>query len=605
LAIDGEQILALPSLAVPDAAADVESVSRSDAVTLFVERARRVDADFVLSAANSGAVSQVCRRLDGVPLAIELAAARVNAMTLPELARGLDHRFETLAGGRRGAVQRHETLRAAVDWSYDLLSEAERRLLARLSVFSGGCTRESAEAVCGWDPIDASQVFALLRGLVARSLVVADREGPDTRYRLLETIREYGEDRLAGWAETEMMRTRHGENYLHLAQQLSEAIDGPNETAAVSGLMAEHENLLSASANAVDTGNVDVALGLWTSHWGHPYTFTYLPPLPLEAFELTGAADHRLYPAALASAAWLAAVGGDLRAAQDRCAAAIEAAERLDIHDPFLDYLVKENLAAALSMSGSLAAAAMQYQRAADVARSAGLSTALPWSLVSAALQYLLLGDRGRALPFAAKALPFARRIGMPSLLASSLNVIAAAMLEEDPEEARTYLRDGTRIDTSFGLVGHASIIGLITAAETGEWERVVGLFGPLIRFCTWRNDVAVLGISLAVLARAIVRTDSEASARLQGAARSLMTPSRHDDPQYAGQAAPDRPAAETSGNVGLVAGLYRETSAVLREVLGEARLRELRAEGAEMDVDQIVVVADAAIAGALSTSQP
>jgi predicted ATPase len=127
LAVDGEQILALPSLSLPEPDDGWQLMGRSDAVALFTERARRVDADFVLSAENAAAVAQICRRLDGVPLAIELAAARVNAMTPSELAEGLDHGFDLLAGGRRRAVERHQTLRAAIDWSYDLLGEAERR----------------------------------------------------------------------------------------------------------------------------------------------------------------------------------------------------------------------------------------------------------------------------------------------------------------------------------------------------------------------------------------------------------------------------------------------------------------------------------------------
>ena len=170
---------------------------------LFVDRARGVDPDFALTAGNVAAVVQVCRRLDGVPLAIELAAARITTMSPTELARGLDRRFETLAGGRRRAVQRHQTLRAAIDWSYELLSDPERRLLARLAVFAGGCTRDAAEKVCAGEPIEAGVVFELLAGLVARSLVVAERDRPETRYRLLETIREYGEERLAEHDETE------------------------------------------------------------------------------------------------------------------------------------------------------------------------------------------------------------------------------------------------------------------------------------------------------------------------------------------------------------------------------------------------------------------
>src|SRR5262249_47791652 len=154
-------------------------------------------------------VVEACQRLDGVPLAIELAAARVIALSPAELLRRLDRRFQVLAGGRRGAVERHATLRAAIDWSYELLVPAEQLLLARLAVFSGGCTLEATEEVCNGDAVEREAVMDLVAGLVARSLVVAEDHRVGTRYRLLETIRQYGEERLAEWGETEILRIRH------------------------------------------------------------------------------------------------------------------------------------------------------------------------------------------------------------------------------------------------------------------------------------------------------------------------------------------------------------------------------------------------------------
>ena len=148
-----------------------------------------------------------------MPLAIELAAARVTLMSPAELAAALDHRFDLLAGGRRGAVKRQQTLRATIDWSYDLLDDTQRRLLARLSIFAGGCTREATEAVCAGEPIEARAVFGLLGELVARYLVVAERDGLETRYRLSETIREYGEERLVEHGETDGLRDRHARYY--------------------------------------------------------------------------------------------------------------------------------------------------------------------------------------------------------------------------------------------------------------------------------------------------------------------------------------------------------------------------------------------------------
>ena len=158
LAIDGEQLIALPPLEAGAAGDDIDRLVQTDAVSLFVERARQVKADFALTENNSRAVVEICQRLDGVPLAIELAAARVIALSPAELLRRLDRRFQLLAGGRRGAVERHATLRAAIDWSYDLLDPAEQRLLARMAVFSGGCTLEAIEEICSGDPVDRDDV---------------------------------------------------------------------------------------------------------------------------------------------------------------------------------------------------------------------------------------------------------------------------------------------------------------------------------------------------------------------------------------------------------------------------------------------------------------
>jgi predicted ATPase len=304
LALDGERVLAVPSLASPGADADIESVAGADAVRLFVERAQGAKADFGLTATNAAAIGQVCRRLDGVPLAIELAAARVSAMDPAELALRLDRRFEVLAGGRRRAVERHQTLRAAIDWSYDLLSEPERRLLARLAVFAGGCTLEAIEAVCTGEPIEAHAVLGLVARLVAQSLVVAENQGLVTRYRLLETIRQYGEERLNDVGETDTLRVAHAEYYCDLALTLQEEMEGPQEIEAARCLEAEHENLLAATNHAIDSDNADLALRLLRPVPPPAQQINYELLLPVGAvLSLTGADNHPLYPYALAVSA--------------------------------------------------------------------------------------------------------------------------------------------------------------------------------------------------------------------------------------------------------------------------------------------------------------
>ena len=196
LGLAGERIVAVPSLGVPDSD-ECDVVADSDAVRVFVERAQAVSSDFRVTEENAPAVAEVVRRLDGIPLALELAAARIPVLSPAQLAQRLDQRFRLLAGGERGAVERHATLRAAIDWSYDLLAPAEQLVLTRLAVFAGGCSLEAAESVCSGGGVDELDVLDLLAVLVARSLVVADDAlSGERRYRLLETVRQYAEERL-------------------------------------------------------------------------------------------------------------------------------------------------------------------------------------------------------------------------------------------------------------------------------------------------------------------------------------------------------------------------------------------------------------------------
>ena len=209
LAIEGEHLVPVPPLEVPRADVDLDTMMEAEAVRLFAERAAAVKPGFQVTVENAAAITAVVRRLDGIALAVELAAARVPAMTPAELARRLERSFAVLAGGRRGAAERHQTLRATIDWSFRLLAGPEQALLARLAVFAGGATLEAAEVVCGGEGIDPDAVFELLAALVARSLVVAGEYGLETRYRLLETIRQYGEGRLEVAGEAERWRARH------------------------------------------------------------------------------------------------------------------------------------------------------------------------------------------------------------------------------------------------------------------------------------------------------------------------------------------------------------------------------------------------------------
>ena len=247
LGIDGERLFALRSLMVPpvEAAGDLHELLAVESVQLFLDCAHLAVRDFVLTAGNAAAVAEICRRLDGIPLAIELAAARVRMLSVEQIRAKLDDRFRLLTGGSRTAMPRHQTLRAALQWSYDQLPPAEQRLFRVLSVFARGWTLEHAALVAD-DSADEFEVLELLGRLIDKSLVVLNRERPDApRYGLLETVRQYSAERLSEAGESDAARQRHAAAFLALAERAyTERFVNDEHWAAV--LEREHDNLRAA-----------------------------------------------------------------------------------------------------------------------------------------------------------------------------------------------------------------------------------------------------------------------------------------------------------------------------------------------------------------------
>jgi len=249
LGVAGETVWAVPPLTLPDArqAAAVEGLlAASEAVRLFVERAASAQSTFRLRPDSAAAVAEICRRLDGLPLAIELAAVRVRGLSVAQIASRLEDRFRLLSSGPRVSPPRHQTLRGAVEWSYELLSEAERTLFNRLSVFMGGWTLEAAETVCAGGVVQAAEVVQLLARLVDRSLVVAEEEAGAMRYRLLETLRQFGAEQLATSGEEARLCDRHRDWCLRLAEEGERDIWRADQLACVKRLEREHDNLRAA-----------------------------------------------------------------------------------------------------------------------------------------------------------------------------------------------------------------------------------------------------------------------------------------------------------------------------------------------------------------------
>ena len=262
LGIDAEVLRPIRSLSMPDDNASIEEVAATESARLFAARAVAVRPEFVVDAATGPAVGDICRQLDGVPLAIELAAARVGSLTVREIADRLDQRFRLLTGGRRTALERHQTLRNTVDWSYELLDEAEARVFDRLSVFAGGFTLNAAEAVVSGDGVDSFDVLDLVGHLVAQSMVIADDSGGTTRYRLLDTMRQYARERLDETADADAWRARHADYFLELAGRAATGSRGSEELRWAKVVATDLANFRAVLDWSVATGEPDDALRL-------------------------------------------------------------------------------------------------------------------------------------------------------------------------------------------------------------------------------------------------------------------------------------------------------------------------------------------------------
>jgi predicted ATPase/class 3 adenylate cyclase len=264
LGIAGEVTYRVPSLGLPDMQylSPVESLSKYEAVRLFIDRARSAVSTFSVTNDNAPALAQICHRLDGIPLAIELAAAKVHVLSVEQIAKRLDDRFRLLTGGSRTALERHQTLRAAIDWSYNLLPSAEQTLFRRLAIFLNGWTLEAAESVCTDGSIHRDDVLNLLEQLINKSLVIADEMHGETRFHALETMRQYANEKLVESGESDMLRDKHLDCFLNLAEIADPHLRRPEQIEWLKRLEAENENMRAALAWAMDKPSAEPVLRL-------------------------------------------------------------------------------------------------------------------------------------------------------------------------------------------------------------------------------------------------------------------------------------------------------------------------------------------------------
>jgi len=581
LGLEGEWLVPVPPLAVPGVEADLAAITDAEAVRLFAVRAAAVRPGFQVTAQNAAAVAAVVRRLDGIALAVELAAARVPAMAVAELARRLERSFAVLAAGQRGAAAHHHTLRATIDWSFQLLTGPEQQLLARLAVFAGGATLETAEAVCSGEGIDPDAVFELLAALVARSLVVAEDKAPGTRYRLLETIRQYGEQRLQAAGETGRWRARHAGYYAGFLGRVRDHARDPNpEVFWATRLSAEQDNLLAAWAWAIRAGNLDAAFAILAGFAPVEVSNTYPLLLPGEAaLELPGASEHPGYPLALAVAAVFASNRVDVTGAQELSRRALDANARR----PTPDWRVEETVYAARHIiaanTGVFADAAHLAEQAADIARAGGDLADASIELVLASAYHVMVGDAPTAVPLAREALALARRVGAPARIATGLLAVGLAVADTDPGQARACLRESRELSTTLGYHNATDLlVATAIAVLVGDRTRALELGRSAIRSLQWGSDRRRIGIALHLIAGALATTRPDAAAIIEGAAETNVVQA----PIFAS----------------------RINSAVTA-ALGEERAGELRAHGADMDWDHALAYTLTQTSQALSEPQP
>jgi predicted ATPase/DNA-binding SARP family transcriptional activator/DNA-binding CsgD family transcriptional regulator len=432
LRLPGECSLPVPALPLPVPEAGFAAVSANDAVRLFSDRVRWHRAEFALTTDNAGDVAAICRRLDGLPLALELAAARTEVLTLPQLAARLDDALGILTGGNRAASTRQQTLRATLDWSHALLSEAEQTLFRRLAVFRGGWTLETAEAICSGGQGDrgagAQEIGGLfprspvplspsvldgLAALAAKSLVQVDVTGGEAWYRLLEPIRQYAADRLAASGEADDLRRRHAAHFVDFLEAIEPALSGPEQAACFAGLDREHDNLRAALGWAIDRGDAETALrlgGVLWRYWG----LRWHSAEGLAWLETTLA-----LPTATRSPLRARAALG-----------AGELARRL-VDFPRARTLLEESL---------------------EISRAGGDAAGIAWALAYLANLLGMTGDAAASRSYARESLALFRTLGDKLGMARTLNVLAEdARLTGDYALASHYYTEALALDRATG----------------------------------------------------------------------------------------------------------------------------------------------------------
>ena len=487
LGITGEVAWPVPSLSLPDLRRlpDLESLPRYESARLFVERTAAVRPDFTLTEQNAPAVAQVCYRLDGIPLAIELAAARTKVLSVEEISARLGDSFRLLAAGSRTAMPRQRTLHAAMGWSHELLGQKERVLFRRLSVFAGGFTLEAAESICAGEILQRDEVLELLSQLVEKSLVVAQERDGAARYRLLETIRQYGRERLEEAGEAAQVCDQHAGHYLAVAEEAEPELKGEGQIAWLERLEQEHDNLRAALRWLLGRGASEKAarLGwaLWLFWWirGH-FAEGRRSMEQTISVERSATMPASAQAKALYVEGTMACGQGDQRSAE----VLLEESAAL-----FRELGDRRGVAYALGSAAVVAITQERYERAivySEEATELFLEVGDKWGAAPmfgcSAVGWLNGGDHRRARSLAERGLALCRETRDKHGTSIALLTLAGvAQAERDYERARDLFDEGLTVSAELG--NEADIVhcleGLATVAgEEGRIVRAARLWG-------------------------------------------------------------------------------------------------------------------------------
>ena len=599
LGITGEQMLAVPVLSLPssgDGCPSTESFAQYDAVRLFAERAQAVLPDFAITAKNRAAVEAICRRLDGIPLAIELAAVRLRVLSVEQLLDRLDDRFLLLDRGSPTVLPRHRTLRALIDWSHSLCTWQERLLWARASVFSGGLDLEAAEAVCAGEGIARDAVLDLVTAMVDKSILLREEHSHGIRYRLLETMRQYGRERLAESGEEAAVQRRHRDFYRRLSGEARSHLFGPAQVELLTRLKLENANLRAALDYCFGTpAEAGSGMRMATDllyHWltGHLREGRRRLDQALDAARTPDAARAR----ALLVNTWLAVTQGEIGVATAMLEESHRIAEDLGDDRVRAEVVLHRGLIALdrgeADAVVELCEEAVARHRTGDPAR---LSLALMWL----ASGRMLRGDLRDAVAAGQEGIALCEAHGEGLHRAYLMTMVGVAFWRQgETGRASALAKESLTFHGSLrnprGIGINLALLAWIAAAD-GDHERAGRLLGVLNNFARTPGARLAIGAPIsgyrhlqpfqeeceADVRRTIGESGADAAARWGaglGAGEALAYALRDELP--AGRPGPDRPASLTRRE-SEVAGLIAKGLSNKR-IAGELVISQRTVEG-------------------------